>query len=132
MILSHLRSSLLPYTTLFRSVLGHILDASSRRHRCLLQGCQDAERRVHVPPSPLSRIPQNSRPPETSRHQYNTTGKRNRSEEHTSELQPRGHLVCRLLREKKNSEPYQCARSADCSQTLDCRALRCPGLSDHG
>src|SRR5690625_6735358 len=28
----------------------------------------------------------------------------NRSEEHTSELQSRGHLVCRLLLEKKNSE----------------------------
>src|SRR5690625_6734993 len=26
-----------------------------------------------------------------------------RSEEHTSELQSRGHLVCRLLREKKKS-----------------------------
>src|SRR5690625_6880502 len=26
----------------------------------------------------------------------------NRSEEHTSELQSRGHLVCRLLLEKKN------------------------------
>src|SRR5207253_3922014 len=28
-----------------------------------------------------------------------------RSEEHTSELQSRGHLVCRLLLEKKNSYP---------------------------
>src|SRR5207253_9024984 len=28
-----------------------------------------------------------------------------RSEEHTSELQSRGHLVCRLLLEKKNKEP---------------------------
>src|SRR5439155_7194491 len=28
-------------------------------------------------------------------------GKQNRSEEHTSELQSRGHLVCRLLLEKK-------------------------------
>src|SRR5690625_6030495 len=27
-----------------------------------------------------------------------------RSEEHTSELQSRGHLVCRLLLEKKNEE----------------------------
>src|SRR5690625_918684 len=27
-----------------------------------------------------------------------------RSEEHTSELQSRGHLVCRLLREKKNKQ----------------------------
>src|SRR5690625_6484094 len=29
-----------------------------------------------------------------------------RSEEHTSELQSRGHLVCRLLLEKKKSERY--------------------------
>src|SRR5690625_6733370 len=29
-----------------------------------------------------------------------------RSEEHTSELQSRGHLVCRLLLEKKNPEYY--------------------------
>src|SRR5690625_1075538 len=29
-----------------------------------------------------------------------------RSEEHTSELQSRGHLVCRLLLEKKNMIPY--------------------------
>src|SRR5690625_6479794 len=27
-----------------------------------------------------------------------------RSEEHTSELQSRGHLVCRLLHEKKNNK----------------------------
>src|SRR5690625_6265709 len=34
-----------------------------------------------------------------------------RSEEHTSELQSRGHLVCRLLLEKKNQhcEPLQLA-----------------------
>src|SRR5439155_8702877 len=30
-----------------------------------------------------------------------------RSEEHTSELQSRGHLVCRLLLEKKNIRPNQ-------------------------
>src|SRR5690625_4776960 len=38
-----------------------------------------------------------------------------RSEEHTSELQSRGHLVCRLLLEKKNIHPsdqfsYSCGR----------------------
>src|SRR5690625_6835883 len=32
------------------------------------------------------------------------SGNRSRSEEHTSELQSRGHLVCRLLLEKKKSE----------------------------
>src|SRR5690625_6496677 len=31
---------------------------------------------------------------------------RPRSEEHTSELQSRGHLVCRLLLEKKNKHPH--------------------------
>src|SRR5256712_10129086 len=30
----------------------------------------------------------------------------NRSEEHTSELQSRSDLVCRLLLEKKNSQPW--------------------------
>src|SRR5690625_7250446 len=30
--------------------------------------------------------------------------KKHRSEEHTSELQSRGHLVCRLLLEKKNKQ----------------------------
>src|SRR5690625_5664354 len=30
----------------------------------------------------------------------------NRSEEHTSELQSRGHLVCRLLLEKKKAQVY--------------------------
>src|SRR5207253_7096449 len=32
-------------------------------------------------------------------------GRGGRSEEHTSELQSRGHLVCRLLLEKKNKTP---------------------------
>src|SRR5690625_6918528 len=31
-----------------------------------------------------------------------------RSEEHTSELQSRGHLVCRLLLEKKNNSKHIC------------------------
>src|SRR5690625_6541383 len=34
----------------------------------------------------------------------NTTNVANRSEEHTSELQSRGHLVCRLLLEKKKKK----------------------------
>src|SRR5690625_5188212 len=32
-----------------------------------------------------------------------------RSEEHTSELQSRGHLVCRLLLGKKNATPQRCS-----------------------
>src|SRR3712207_8663870 len=34
----------------------------------------------------------------------------NRSEEHTSELQSRQYLVCRLLLEKKNDKPYSAAQ----------------------
>src|SRR2546429_5944963 len=73
------RSTLFPYTTLFRSHVRAI------------------ERRS---PSPLSRR-QNPRTP------------RERSEEHTSELQSRLHLVCRLLLEKKNNciARFKCQRS---------------------
>src|SRR5690554_7180718 len=37
----------------------------------------------------------------TTLHPPRTTAKKRRSEEHTSELQSRPHLVCRLLLEKK-------------------------------
>src|SRR5437870_8759093 len=38
-------------------------------------------------------------------HRRESCPRRTRSEEHTSELQSRGHLVCRLLLEKKNVLP---------------------------
>src|SRR5690625_5784720 len=47
---------------------------------------------------------------DAARAYFETTGRRVsiRSEEHTSELQSRGHLVCRLLLEKQNkSENHQ-------------------------
>src|SRR5437870_7892435 len=67
------RSTLFPYTTLFRSVL--ILGAG----RLLASAGAPGGRG----PSP------------------DHTHAAERSEEHTSELQSRGHLVCRLLLEKK-------------------------------
>src|SRR5690625_6073636 len=39
-----------------------------------------------------------------SGHSYFLKGKELRSEEHTSELQSRGHLVCRIQLEKKKTE----------------------------
>src|SRR5437660_7536700 len=39
-----------------------------------------------------------------------------RSEEHTSELQSRGHLVCRLLLEKKKYKHYQQDKHRDLSR----------------
>src|SRR2546422_4429299 len=41
------------------------------------------------------------------RHRNSRSGSRSRSEEHTSELQSRLHLVCRLLLEKKKKEQAQ-------------------------
>src|SRR3712207_8378015 len=87
------RSTLFPYTTLFRSAwtwhhsLGHVEAAS---HMPQLEG------------------------PTTKIHNYvlggfgeKETGKKKRlatrSEEHTSELQSRQYLVCRLLLEKKKN-----------------------------
>src|SRR3989442_10066450 len=87
------RSTLFPYTTLFRSRI-------ERRERGLSQGpcelaqCQRARgRRVH------EQLPviQLFAPHIIARRRV----KEDRSEEHTSELQSRPHLVCRLLLEKK-------------------------------
>src|SRR5205809_4037890 len=74
------RSTLFPYTTLFRSRLADI-DARSKdvRIRQRVQRCK-ASRGRHERADP------------------------DRSEEHTSELQSRLHLVCRLLLEKKKEE----------------------------
>src|SRR5690554_3159591 len=48
-----------------------------------------------------------------------------RSEEHTSELQSRPHLVCRLLLEKKNNEnqPSPCSTAVTCGE-LPCKLRR--------
>src|SRR3712207_7487965 len=85
------RSTLFPYTTLFRS------EASARRggarvdrgredfalrHAGRARGAGAAERAGQRPPQRLRDAPP-------------------RSEEHTSELQSRQYLVCRLLLEKK-------------------------------
>src|SRR5437870_11395778 len=67
------RSTLFPYTTLFRS-----------------------RRRFHFVSALMI----------SSQGAFGQIDKR--SEEHTSELQSRGHLVCRLLLEKKKQTPHSC------------------------
>src|SRR5439155_26798361 len=63
--------------------------------------------KIHDPFRPLRELVQ--RPDEDSRllakiQVFDRSGpKHGRSEEHTSELQSRGHLVCRLLLEKKKT-----------------------------
>src|SRR5439155_25934584 len=87
------RSTLFPYTTLFRS-----------SRRCSSLPAPDAAPGVLLRsarggvPASSSRARTGSRGPARGACSRSATG---RSEEHTSELQSRGHLVCRLLLEKK-------------------------------
>src|SRR5438874_6365408 len=84
------RSTLFPYTTLFRSGLMLVLRNSFKARRQFVIIQHSHPRMVF----PLRRLLR--REPEIM--QVIT----NRSEEHTSELQSRRDLVCRLLLEKKN------------------------------
>src|SRR3712207_8595346 len=83
------RSTLFPYTTLFRSLALHVVvgvvevdvgaDAGCRQHHQQSDDQQQGDRAEHEV----------------------VAGQGPRSEEHTSELQSRQYLVCRLLLEKK-------------------------------
>src|SRR2546422_4545002 len=83
------RSTLFPYTTLFRSL--HLFFPVERTTSRVFWGRSSAAQRV--PAAKLPRIHLRLRWPE-------------RSEEHTSELQSRLHLVCRLLLEKKKKKQH--------------------------
>src|SRR3712207_7170087 len=84
------RSTLFPYTTLFRS-LGVPVPVAVRRGRPLAEGGAGVEVGVEAVLGP------------GTAHELTETGQRTRSEEHTSELQSRQYLVCRLLLEKKKN-----------------------------
>src|SRR3712207_8149542 len=79
------RSTLFPYTTLFRSQL---LELAAPRREQLSGLARGTRHRSRLTPGPRS---------EASRIALRDA----RSEEHTSELQSRQYLVCRLLLEKK-------------------------------
>src|SRR2546422_2206078 len=79
------RSTLFPYTTLFRSrQVGEVHLLAGHRSG---EGDQVVRNAVEVIVQRSSRVA-------------------DRSEEHTSELQSRLHLVCRLLLEKKKQSPF--------------------------
>src|SRR5271157_4110152 len=56
---------------------------------------------------------------------------RTRSEEHTSELQSRPHLVCRLLLEKKNEVPLVVRAAAHVVRRLTCGRGPAAGRGEH-
>src|SRR3712207_7632926 len=94
------RSTLFPYTTLFRSF--DVVDASNLQ-RQIVHGTKDVGRpKIESARDRLSDIN-----PHVKIEAYETRlTSENRSEEHTSELQSRQYLVCRLLLEKKKINYY--------------------------
>src|SRR5687768_17857855 len=92
------RSTLFPYTTLFRSAAPRGPGGGGRRDRRRAVGrgaarLREPRRRRDHRRGRAHRL--GARPP------GGLQGAEDRSEEHTSELQSRLHLVCRLLLEKK-------------------------------
>src|SRR3712207_7910020 len=94
------RSTLFPYTTLFRSAAGRLGGREGQPGQAQRQPgvplAAELAHRVRVPGLRGARQAQRLRDA--------------RSEEHTSELQSRQYLVCRLLLEKKknNSSSLKC------------------------
>src|SRR5438477_3200004 len=94
------RSTLFPYTTLFRS------QGAPRQ----LLAAHAAERLVAALAATLgAQLPDRRRAPGARPHVSH--GREGRSEEHTSELQSHVNLVCRLLLEKKKTYRTNLRRS---------------------
>src|SRR3712207_8354625 len=91
------RSTLFPYTTLFRSVL--MKYGRNTESQCLRRsGIGDTRS--------TSSVSGHLEEATAMWQEINTIRERIRSEEHTSELQSRQYLVCRLLLEKKKIDRY--------------------------
>src|SRR5258707_11808917 len=95
------RSTLFPYTTLFRSLffLGGLL----RGIGCFPVRRGESDRRAIVTCLQV------------------TIARRSRSEEHTSELQSRQYLVCRLLLEKKTKKSRETFALIVLSSRIRCK-----------
>src|SRR5260221_7669875 len=87
------RSTLFPYTPLFRSQLGpEELAAAAKEHQAPLEVIYEVVAQGRLPVPLFCAL--------------------ERSEEHTSELQSHSDLVCRLLLEKKKKTCYGRSRQA--------------------
>src|SRR5207253_11400891 len=86
-------ATLFPYTTLFRSVNNPSAQNGAAR------GGSASAFAIHAARTQARGFCHSAKVPARRRAR-----RENRSEEHTSELQSRGHLVCRLLLEKKKKK----------------------------
>src|SRR3712207_7750692 len=128
------RSTLFPYTTLFRSGFGHAREPAGRpgydfvaQAECGLMSVTGHDEPAKVGVAVVDLFAG-----------YNAAVGILRSEEHTSELQSRQYLVCRLLLEKKKQNrhritPETLLRSAHATsprrRTLRCLSIRACGRS---
>src|SRR3712207_9437338 len=87
------RSTLFPYTTLFRS--------EDFQHPTVSGPCASTPRPSSPEPKATPRTRPRRRSATVERRENRPARPSGRSEEHTSELQSRQYLVCRLLLEKK-------------------------------
>src|SRR5688572_31126222 len=81
------RSTLFPYTTLFRSPCVRAVRSTTTNNDCSLRGLAASRGAIDAA--------------------FCASIKSRRSEEHTSELQSQSNLVCRLLLEKKKKHDQQ-------------------------
>src|SRR5690625_6649479 len=88
-------STLFPYTTLFRSTFIHVA-------KNVYDQVEGKEKEVFDMPEFMVKMNEKGMLGAKSGKGFYLRKKR--SEEHTSELQSRGHLVCRLLLEKKKKK----------------------------
>src|SRR2546422_5955033 len=95
------RSTLFPYTTLFRSMALAGLAQPAAAQTLSAEALYDAGALRAAADSFAARAAGDPRVPA------------HRSEEHTTELQSRLHLVCRLLLEKKKAVPDLTSRKLD-------------------
>src|SRR5690349_23205937 len=96
------RSTLFPYTTLFRSCNSLFIVELDGQEKSVRSEIHDLERVIRI-----------SKPVFVDRAIGRDACEKlwQRSEEHTSELQSRRDLVCRLLLEKKNHDEQACRTS---------------------
>src|SRR3712207_7782508 len=87
------RSTLFPYTTLFRSLKDNVNEMIRNLRDTTLKNAEQDWLKTNL--AKFTRMLQGERDLSTVSNM--------RSEEHTSELQSRQYLVCRLLLEKKNN-----------------------------
>src|SRR5689334_23570600 len=91
------RSTLFPYTTLFRSLRDDVTREVDQLERAVEAALLRVGRRHE------DREECGGQPALLRAWQVEVIGREGRSEEHTSELQSQFHLVCRLLLEKKKT-----------------------------